>query len=124
MSLSITRGNYIHVTVLICVGEIKDPLDCLDFQDEVRQLIGLGRVNILLNLTGTTYINSSGLGSIIAALSKVRRVDGELKVCGLSEKVRKLLQTTKLLGPVFEDFSSEEKAIQSFPSPIDKSTIH
>ncbi len=82
-------------------------------RDTVRDLIGKGNKQILLNLGDVTYIDSSGIGELVSAYTTVRNQGGELKLLNLTKKVHDLLQITKLYT-VFDIKDDETAAVQSF----------
>lgn len=67
-----------------------------------------GNKKVLFNLAEMKFINSTGLGMLMTALSKTRNGGGELALCGLPEQMKKLLQITKLesLFPIHADEAS------------------
>jgi anti-sigma B factor antagonist len=83
-------------------------------RDSVSRLLKQGRKNIVLNLSGLQYLDSSGIGELAKIYVSVVKGDGELKVVGLSPKVEQILKITQLYR-VFPEFPSEEAALRSFP---------
>ena len=81
--------------------------------EAVARLLKEGRKNILLNLSGLDYLDSSGIGELVSSFTTVGNQGGKLKLLSLTKKVHDLLSITKLLT-VFEVFEDEAKAIQSF----------
>ena len=79
----------------------------------VKDLLGKGQKNILLNLGDVNYIDSSGIGELVSAFTSVRNQGGELKLLHLTKKVHDLLQTTKLYT-VFHVLDDEGAAIAAF----------
>jgi anti-sigma B factor antagonist len=79
----------------------------------VSELLSQGRKKILLNLAEVTYIDTSGLASLINALAQARKQGGELKLVNLSQKVQDLMQITKL-HTVFDIYNDEAAAVRSF----------
>src|SRR6188474_1920521 len=57
-----------------------------------------GNKKVLFNLSGMQFINSTGLGMLLTAVSKTRNAGGEMVLCSLPEQMRKLLHMTKLGG--------------------------
>lgn len=82
-------------------------------RDTIHDLLGKGEKYILLNLGDVSYIDSSGIGELIAAFTSVRRQGGELKLLNLTKKVHDLLQITKLYT-VFDIRDDEATAVQAF----------
>ena len=68
---------------------------------------------ILLNMAGLTYIDSSGLGELVAAYTTVTAAGGQMKLLNLAKRVHDLLQITKLYT-IFEAFEDEASALGSF----------
>jgi anti-sigma B factor antagonist len=66
-----------------------------------------------LNLGDVNYIDSGGLGTLVALYTTARNAGGSVKLCNLTQRVGDLLQVTKLLT-VFDVYDSEDQAIQSF----------
>ena len=84
-------------------------------RDSVSRLLKQARKNIVLNLSGLQYLDSSGIGELAKIYVSVVKGDGELKVVGLSPKVEQILKITQLYQ-VFPEFPSEEAALRSFPN--------
>lgn len=83
-------------------------------RNSIAQLLKEGRKLILLNLTGLTYLDSSGIGDLVHTYMSVIKRGGEMKVVGLSDKVEEILKITQLYQ-VFQEFQDERSALQSFP---------
>ena len=83
------------------------------FVRTVNELAFSGRVNIVLNLDETTYIDSAGLGVLVSKYVTLRNRGGTLKVCNIHRRSFEVLTITRLLT-VFESFDSETDAIASF----------
>lgn len=84
---------------------------------KIRELISTaldeGKTKILLNLSGVTAIDSSGIGEMVACYTTVTKRDGQLKLLKLSPKINDILQVTQLIT-VFDVYDTEEEAIASF----------
>jgi len=81
-----------------------------------------GRKNIVLNLSGLEYLDSSGIGELARVYVSVVKADGQMKVVGLSPKVEEILKITQLYQ-VFPEFPSEEAALKSFPESGRKESL-
>jgi anti-sigma B factor antagonist len=75
--------------------------------------VAKGNKKILLNLGEVSYIDSSGIGELVSGFTTVQNAGGQLKLVGLSKRVKDLLQITKLYT-VFEAFDDETEAVRSF----------
>lgn len=101
------------VTVVDLSGRITLGEGSIVLKDTVRDLLSKGNKKLLLNLGDVNYIDSSGIGELVAAFTTVRKQGGELKLLNLTKKVHDLLQITKLYT-VFDVKDDEATAIKSF----------
>ena len=89
------------------MGEASDLL-----KDKINSLIHQGRSWLALNMRDVTYIDSSGLGQLIAAFATAKRQSSQLVLFSLGKNTHDLLSMTKLLT-VFDTFDSEADAVRS-----------
>lgn len=101
------------ITVIDLSGRITLGEGCTQLRQLIRDLLGKGTKNILVNLADVTYIDSSGIGELVSAFTAVSNQGGQLKLLNLTKKVHDLLQITKLYT-VFDVHDDEAKAISSF----------
>jgi anti-sigma B factor antagonist len=101
------------VTILDLKGKITLGDGDEALKDKINSLVQQGRTRILLNFDGVPYIDSAGLGRIVAAYSTVTHQNGQLKLVNLTKRITDLLAITKLLT-VFETFDTEREALQSY----------
>lgn len=80
----------------------------------VRDLLGEGHRQILFNLGDVTYIDSTGLGTLVAAFTSVRKQQGELKLFSLTNKVHDIMHITKLHTVFFDIMNDETEGVKSF----------
>ena len=102
-----------QVTVVDVNGRITLGDGARLMRDKIAELLKAGKSQILLNLGEVSYIDSSGIGELVAAFTSVTNRGGQLKLLSLTKNVEGLLQITKLYT-VFEVFDSEVTAIRSF----------
>jgi anti-sigma B factor antagonist len=100
------------INVVNCAGRLIFGDETAALRDQVRALLKEGS-QIVLNLSGVTYIDSGGLGTLVALYTTARNAGGSIKLARLTPRVGDLLQVTKLLT-VFEVYNSEDEAVQSF----------
>jgi anti-sigma B factor antagonist len=105
-----------EVMVLDLDGDMRIGESGVIFQRTIRRLLEEGQRRILLNLARVEYIDSSGLGELIASYTTLGKKDGEIKLLHLSRRVRELMTITKLLT-VFDVHENESEALDSFKSP-------
>src|SRR3974377_2017753 len=103
------------VTIVDLSGRITLGEGSVVLRDTVKDLLGKGQKNILLNLGDVNYIDSSGIGELVSAFTSVRNQGGELKLLHLTKKFHDRLQMTKLYT-VFHVLDDEGAAIASFSS--------
>ena len=101
------------VTVLDLSGRITLGEGETLLKDKLNSLLHQGRKNLLLNLGGVSYVDSAGLGALVAAYTTVTREGGTLRLVSITKKLQDLLSITKLLT-VFETFDTEDEAMRSF----------
>ena len=100
------------IVVVDSVGRIVFGEESSELRDRVRALISPGS-RIVLNLGEVTYIDSGGLGTLVALYTTARNAGASVKLANLTNRVGDLLQVTKLLT-VFDVYDTEEEAVQSF----------
>ena len=101
------------VTILDLSGEVRLGDSSVALRDSIRKLAGGGKKKVLLNLAGVKYIDSTGIGELIASYTTVTRQDGQLKLLNLTDRIQNLLVITKLLT-VFDAYEDEAEALKSF----------
>ena len=104
-----------EVTVVDLSGRITLGDGSGTVREKVRELIGKGRRQILLNLAEVSYIDSAGLGELVGAYATMTNQGGQIKLLNAQAKVRDVLQVTKLYT-VFENFTDEATGLRSFVS--------
>lgn len=113
MTLEITTRQEQDVTVLELKGRILVGESGKQFHESVRQQMDKGAKKLLLNLKGVTYIDSVGVGELVGALVAMRKISGELKLAGLTPRVRDLLDITGV-HKLVEITSDEAAGLQAF----------
>jgi anti-sigma B factor antagonist len=99
------------IMIVDCAGRLVFGEETAVLRDQVKGLISEGR-RIVLNLAEVTYIDSGGLGTLVALYTTAHNAGTSIKLARLTPRVGDLLQVTKLLT-VFEVFDTEEKAVES-----------
>ena len=113
MSMKATTRQVDSITVIDLSGRITLGEGCTQLRQLIRDLLGKGSKNILVNLADVTYIDSSGIGELVSAFTAVSNQGGQLKLLNLTKKVHDLLQITKLYT-VFDVKDDETAAVKSF----------
>jgi len=113
MSLRMNKRQVDSVTVIDMSGKIILGEETAQLRETVKKILSKGNDRILLNLSDVSYIDSSGLGQLVSCFAKTVGKGGQMKLLNLTNKVKEVLQITKL-STVFDIFEDENKAIQSF----------
>jgi anti-sigma B factor antagonist len=95
-----------------CQGRIVFGEEASILRDNLKRILGSTR-QIVLNLSGVSYIDSGGLGTLVGVYSSARAGGADIKLTGLGQRLRDVLQITKLVT-VFEVYDTEQEAIATF----------
>ena len=100
------------ITVIDISGRITLGEGDVLLRDTIDNLLAKGQRKLLLNLAEVSYIDSSGIGALVGVYTAVRKQGGELQLLKIANRVRALLQITKLYS-VFVVRDNEDEAIRS-----------
>ncbi|MBD3383740.1 anti-sigma factor antagonist [candidate division KSB1 bacterium] len=103
------------VAVLELKGKLMGGPETMAIHEKIKELIGRGHNKVVINLSKVAWMNSTGLGALMSSLTSLKNADGDLKLVGVTEKVKSLLMVTKLIT-IFDHFDTEEQAIEAFKS--------
>ena len=112
MRLSLDTREVGRVTIVRCNGRIVAGGESESLRAHVDWLLR-DRRSIVLHMGEVGFIDSSGLGTMVRSLTSIRRAHGDLKLCNVTEPVRKVLEMSRLTQ-VFDAHESEEKAVAAF----------
>ena len=113
MQLKLTKRTVDGILAIECNGRIVFGEESALLRDEVKKAVADGTKKIVLNLSEVNYIDSGGLGTLVALHTTAHNAGGAIKLANLTKRVGDLLQVTKLLT-VFEVHNSEYEALESF----------
>lgn len=119
-NLNISERRNESVVVLDLKGDIRIGEGNIELHNILRSLVEKGEKKILLNLADVSYIDSSGLGELVAGYTTLQKNHGELKLLSLTKRVSELMVITKLLT-VFDISDNEKEAVESFDNQTVKS---
>lgn len=111
MTFEYTKKQQNNISIFKLQGELIDKNQAFSLLEEINECIAKNEFNILLDLEGLKYLNSTGLNVIITILTKARKGGGDVAVCNVSKKVNELLIITKL-NQVFNVCKDEDAAIE------------
>jgi anti-sigma B factor antagonist len=112
MQLKLTTQTNDGVLVVDCIGRIVFGEESSLLRETMKKAIAENN-RVVLNLGEVSYIDSGGLGTLVALRATALNAGGTIKLANLTKRVGDLLQVTKLLT-VFEVFNSEQEAVDSF----------
>lgn len=112
MNLKLDTRVVEGVTIVSCNGRIVFGEESGALREDLKKLLTSTR-QLVLNLTGVTYIDSGGLGTLVGVYSSARASGADIKLTGLGQRLKDVLQVTKLVT-VFEVYDSEQQAIAAF----------
>lgn len=120
-NLSIGERQVRDIVVVDLDGKVTIGETNRQLHETLRKLVAEGKKKIILNLQKVAFIDSSGLGEIVAGYSTLRTHGGSLKLINISDRVTDLMTITKLYT-VFDIYESEADGINSFEEHEKRST--
>jgi anti-sigma B factor antagonist len=112
MDLHILNKQIADVSVVSLKGRIVLGEESSALRERIKSLVGDGKKKIVLNMANVTYIDSAGLGTLVAAHISVKKQGTTLLLSDLGNKFHEVLQITRLLT-VFSVYGTEAEAISS-----------
>ena len=108
-----TNRTVENVEIIALQGKITIGSGDTQLREVISNAVSAGRTNILLDLSGVTTIDSSGIGELVGSYTTVTNRGGKLKLLHLPAKLNELLHVTQLIT-VFEVYEDEKEALASF----------
>ena len=102
-----------NVEIISLQGKITIGAGDTQLREVIQNAINAGKTNILLDLSGVTTIDSSGIGELVGSYTTATNRGGKLKLLHLPAKLNELLHVTQLIT-VFEVYENEREAVGSF----------
>ena len=102
-----------NVLVLEIAGELMGGEGMKDIQQRIQSALKGNDIHLVIDMAHVKWMNSSGLGILIALLTQLRSADGDLKLACLTERVRRPIELSRL-DQVFEMFASVDEAVASY----------
>lgn len=110
--LDINERQTNGVTILDLTGNIIMGGGSKRLGEGIRRLTEAGKANVLLNFAGVKYLDSSGVGELLALSDAINRAEGSLKLSNLPPKVEEVLTLSGVL-PIFDIYDDERHALDS-----------
>jgi anti-sigma B factor antagonist len=99
-----------HVAVLSLSGKMMGGPETTALHDHIRGLMNDGISKVVIDLGGVKWINSSGLGVLMAAMTTLKNSEGQMKLANVTEKVESLLMITQLMR-IFDTYDTIDRAV-------------
>lgn len=109
-----------NIAVLSISGHMMGGPETAGLHEKIKSLIDDGIKKIVIDLQKVKWMNSSGVGVLMASFGTVARVNGNLKLANVTDKVHSLLVITQILQ-FFETYDSVDRAVSGFKieKPLD-----
>ncbi len=114
--MEITASSQGNFTALQLKGRM-DLNSSSQLKECIKDYLSEGRANIILDLSGVNFVNSSGLGTLVSILKDVRMVKGRMVLCNLAQYVKEVFEITQL-SHIFEIYPTTEEAAASFADSV------
>jgi len=101
------------ITVLVPEGKITMGDGDQELGEAVRGALAEGARKLLIDFSKVTYLDSSGVGELVGCFTAIKRKDGEMRICGMSNKLFGLIKMTSLHS-VFTVKDTEAEALEGF----------
>lgn len=110
MSIEINKKELSANQTVISISGRITAATAPEVKDEIKSLISSGHINLILDLSKTVFIDSSGLSAFVSGLKQVRELEGSFKLACLQSDVQTLFKLT-MLDRVFEMYPTLEQAL-------------
>lgn len=101
------------VLVISIKGKLTGPPETDTLNERINTKLSEDRLKIVLNLKHINWMSSLGIGALLRCLRDVRDAGGDLRLTGLSDKIKDVFEITKLIG-VIQIFDNDVEAVESF----------
>lgn len=101
------------IVVIEVKGKLMGGKETDECHEKVKSLLDRGYKKQIIDLSHVKWVNSKGLGMLMAGFTSCRNAGGDFKIAGAQEKVNSLLMMTKLIT-IFESYDTTEQAIDSY----------
>jgi anti-sigma B factor antagonist len=116
MALTIVEKQVSGVTVLQLSGRITLGEESSQLRTKIKDVLGQGKARLVLDLGEVTYIDSAGLGTLVAGFTSAQNQGANMKLANLTKRFDEQLHITKLVT-VFDCYKNLEDALKSFAAP-------
>ncbi len=101
------------VCVLMVKGKLMGGTETDECHNRVKEIVEQGVKKFVIDLSNVKWVNSRGLGMLMACYTSLKNANGEMKLSGVTKKVNSLLMMTKL-NTIFDCYDNSERALGSY----------
>jgi anti-anti-sigma factor len=112
--MEITEQVIGEVTVLKLTGRL-DSISAPELKDRVKACAKIGLIRLVIDMADVDFVDSSGLGSLVACLRSMNKMAGDMRIAALQDRVRAVFELVRL-HHIFEIFDSAGAAANSYHS--------
>jgi anti-sigma B factor antagonist len=113
MSVTMRDSEVNGVSVVELEGRIVLGEESNSLREKLKSLIAAGKRKIVLNMANVRYIDSAGLGALVAGQVSAKTQGASVRLCNLGQKFHEVLQVTRLMT-VFDVYDTQAAAVSSF----------
>jgi len=117
VTIKMTNSEVDGVSVVTLDGRIVLGEESNSFREKLKSMLAEGKKKIVLNMVNIKYIDSSGLGTLVAAHVSAKTQGASVRLCNLGKKFHEVMQITKLLT-IFDVYDTKAAAVSSFQSVL------
>jgi anti-sigma B factor antagonist len=117
VTIKMTNSEVDGVSVVTLDGRIVLGEESNSLREKLKSMLAEGKKKIVLNMVNIKYIDSSGLGTLVAAHVSAKTQGASVRLCNLGKKFHEVMQITKLLT-IFDVYDTEAAAVSSFQSVL------
>lgn len=111
--MSFNVSEKYNCVVIEFKGNVMGGPDAVNLNEKLHDLIENDKTNVIVDLGKVKFMNSSGLGMLIGALTTMKKAGGDLRIANATDKIESLLIITKLIT-VFKHYKTLDEAAASF----------
>lgn len=114
VAMSIHVKEQYHAVIIELKGKFLGSIDGDEFKSTIDRLKEEEQLQVVVDMQETTFIDSSGIGTLIAAQTSMRKEGGDIRLANMGARVHGVFVITRLLGSAFTSYDSVEEALESF----------
>jgi anti-sigma B factor antagonist len=113
MNLTIEEKERSGVTILQLSGRVTLGDESAALRSKIKEVLAQGKTRVVLDLADVSYIDSAGLGTLVAGYTSAKNQGGNMKLANLTKRFDEQLHITKLVT-VFDVYKTVDEAVKSF----------